>query len=740
MQLTFYKLILIVFFVSFLSLQAQTNKKKIFQVEETTISAGAEYSIMLENAIRSGNAEQYIPKVLDENNNSVNAITPILGINFDTDADLSGYYHIPPDPHGAVGPLHLVAVNNTSIWWANKDGTSQVSKRLGKNASTAIGSFFETLSPVNGTFDPKVIYDQYNGRFVVITLERAQNSSAAIDPANTSRILVAVSATSDPNGTWYYHAINSKINVSGTEAWADYPGLAIGPDAIFITSNLFSYAGSYQGSRLWIIQKGNGSGGFYEGGSASVSIYDPATLASVDAVTMQPAHMFGVLPNNVVTYLVRYSGFNDKINEYLSIIEVNGTSLAPTFTNTWILLGDIDNLSTMNNAPQNGSTDSIETNDRRTLQAVWRNNFLYSTETIIPNSGVDANQATAHWTKMNASVAGGLALFDQGICGGEDIASGTYTFMSSIAVNVNDEMVLGFAASAPTIYPGAYYAGRIPTDPAGTTPYTGTLKAGEDYYYRTFGGSRNRWGDYSGMSVDPADDITFWIYNEYASTRGTVFSSYPTEDGRWATAFGKIVDPPLPVELTNFTVKEVNKKIILTWQTATEVNNYGFDVERKSSFVLQNESENSSNNWEAIGFVAGHGNSNSPNDYSYIDDSKPYGTVTYRLKQIDTDGTFEYSDEIEIKVTSTIENKLVGNYPNPFNPTTTIRFDLAKESNVVLTIYNVLGEAISTLVNRKMTSGRHKIEFDASNLSSGIYFYRINAESFIDVKKMIVIK
>jgi len=195
---------------------------------------------------------------------------------------------------------------------------------------------------------------------------------------------------------------------------------------------------------------------------------------------------------------------------------------------------------------------------------------------------------------------------------------------------------------------------------------------------------------------------------------------------------------PLPVELTNFTVKEVNKKIMLNWQTATEVNNYGFEVERSS--FQQVETTPVETKWETIGFVPGHGNSNSPNDYTFIDDTKPYGIVTYRLKQIDTDGSFEYSDEIKIEITTTIENKLVGNFPNPFNPTTTIRFDLAKESNVSLTIYNIMGEVVSTLIDQKMSAGKHKINFDASQLSSGIYFYQLNTGSFIDVKKMMLLR
>src|SRR5205085_9454774 len=97
---------------------------------------------------------------------------------------------------------------------------------------------------------------------------------------------------------------------------------------------------------------------------------------------------------------------------------------------------------------------------------------------------------------------------------------------------------LTFAASSPTTYAGAYYTGRLASDSAGTTEPVQTLAAGLDYYYRGFG-SRKRWGDYSGISIDPTDNATFWIYGEYAQTRGTVLTQYPSEDGRWGTRIGK---------------------------------------------------------------------------------------------------------------------------------------------------------------------------------------------------------
>lgn len=459
--------------------------------------------------------------------------TSIEGINFNEDASTTGYYHIPPDPIGAAGPNHVVSVVNTTIEWFTKAGATQNTQRLGKNSGGSIaGSFFESLTPLTGTFDPKVIYDQFEGRFLVVTLEKTTSSDT------TSRILLAVSDDDDPNGSWYYHAINSKMTIDGKTNWADYPGFAVDEEAVYITANMFDFSGYSHGIRLWIVAKGAGTGGFYDGGTASVSVYDPEALAGMSGyTTSQPAHIFGSAPDPLGTFLVQagwYSGSTD----YLAVIRVDNPLSSPTFTNQWINLGDIHTSGDLPDAPQSGTTITIETNDARTLSAVWRDDYLWVTNTVNPPSGADAGQATAHWYKINTSNLSALTLTDQGNVGGEDIATGTYTFFPAIMVDSLGNMGIGFAASGSSIYPGAYFTGRLASDPAGTVQSATALRTGLDYYYRAFGGSRNRWGDYSGIALDPSDQLTFWVFNEYALTRGTILGSYPSEDGRWGTAFG----------------------------------------------------------------------------------------------------------------------------------------------------------------------------------------------------------
>src|ERR1035441_7057404 len=190
----------------------------------------------------------------------------------------------------------------------------------------------------------------------------------------------------------------------------------------------------------------------------------------------------------------------------------------------------------------------------------------------------------------------------------------------------------------------------------------------------------------------------------------------------------------LPVELTSFTAKQSVSGVELYWVTATEVNNFGFDVER--SYLL---SPNDKTIWVKIGFISGHGNSNSPNNYSFIDNKPLSGKSQYRLKQIDKNGAFKYTKIIEV-VSVILKYDLAQNFPNPFNPTTVITYSIPTSSNVMVKVYNVLGKLITTLVNENQEAVIYKVNFDANGLSNGVYFYKIQAGSYTSVKKMLLLK
>lgn len=497
-----------------------------------SVGSGFSYEIPVPNGVISGgyiSPDDIVPGFVGADPPLVlgdyNLVNTIAGITFDENATNVGSYSIPPDPHGAVGPNHLVSVVNTSIEWHTKSGAQQ--------GSMSLKNFF---SSATNTFDPKVVYDAYNDRFVVITLERVNigNGNTADDQ---SRILVSISDDADPNGTWHTYSINSLTTIGGVNTWADYPGIAVDEDAIYITNNMFQAegAGSYAGGRLWIIGKGDGTGGAYDGGAISFTVHDPFGATGGIATTVMPTTMYGAT-GSVGTYLVGYSGLSDGTNEYFEVIKVENPLTTPTFALQYANLGNIENTSAAyNDAPQLGTTTTIETNDRRMFDAVWRDGSIYGATTIV-GSGADAGQVTVFWAEIDVSNFAAPVVAQTGTIGGEDIAAGAFTFFPSIAVNSQGDVGIGFAASAPTIYGGAYFTWHDLADAAGTTRTPVAVQAGLDYYVRTFGGPRNRWGDYSATEVDPSDDTTFWVFNEYALTRGTSFGG---EDGRYGTMWGQ---------------------------------------------------------------------------------------------------------------------------------------------------------------------------------------------------------
>ena len=186
----------------------------------------------------------------------------------------------------------------------------------------------------------------------------------------------------------------------------------------------------------------------------------------------------------------------------------------------------------------------------------------------------------------------------------------------------------------------------------------------------------------------------------------------------------------IPVELVSFGASVQGNSVNLSWQTATELNNSGFEIQRKT--------ENS--NWNKIGFVEGAGTTTESRSYSFSDSYSGQGTVSYRLKQIDFDGTSTYSKVVNVNLNAPADFKLNQNYPNPFNPSTTVSFTIPKASNVKLSIYNQIGQQVGELVNRSLEAGSYNYTWNAANQSSGIYFYELKANEFKSVRKMTLIK
>jgi len=196
------------------------------------------------------------------------------------------------------------------------------------------------------------------------------------------------------------------------------------------------------------------------------------------------------------------------------------------------------------------------------------------------------------------------------------------------------------------------------------------------------------------------------------------------------------LDSPLPVELISFEAAVDRRDVTLFWTTASEINNSGFEIERRIV------NEGITRVWEKIGFVRGSGTTFTPTNYSFKDAELSTGKYNYRLKQIDLNGIYEYYDlRNEVVIGIKVEYKLSQNYPNPFNPTTKIDYELHDDGMVNIKLYDLSGKELRTILNEARTAGYYTLEFNAEDLSSGVYIYRMEVDGILkDTKQMILLK
>lgn len=488
---------------------------------------------------RSGTALEYSAEKDAWVTKAAPTLSPAFdSIDFDGDgSNNGGIIHIPADPHGAAGPTHVASVVNVSLRVHQKDGSGTV------DYNDSLGNFFsdnkDAGDAFTSLFDPKILFDQYAGRFVIVALDLADDGAGG--STEESQILLAVSDDANPTGIWYTTFINSKLNIGGVDCWADYPGFAVDEEAVYVAANMFEFeadGGDFCEARLWILDKD----GFYDNTAAIVTLYDPYTGGDFD-ITTQPAHMFGPGPPGVGTYLVGYNALTDGTDEAIQIVRIDDPLGTATFSSSTPFVGNVDDTSVaVPTAPQTGGPDELDSGDRRALDAVWYQDSLWVTTTVVPPSGDDSGEATTHWWEMDTSTLGSPSVANQGNISGNSIASGAYTFYGAVAVNGANQAGFGFSASAGTIHPSSFYTNRSPSDSASFTEPPGTLRTGQGYYDLSFCGTDVRWGDYTEVAVDPTDGC-FWVYNKHSLSQGSGIDCTGNPDadefGRWGTAFGR---------------------------------------------------------------------------------------------------------------------------------------------------------------------------------------------------------
>ena len=405
---------------------------------------------------------------------------------------------------GAVGPSHLLSTLNGGVGIFDKTTGAKLSQVTLQGFWASLGT--GAGQPANDVFDPRALYDQHSGRFVVASI----GGRAAPD----SWILVAVSATSDPNGTWNKWAIDADLNNGVQENnWADFTGLGLDNGYLYIRANMIP-----TGNKVWVIPKPQLLAG------ANPITWTEFVNPPGAVATMQPAHVYGT---SSAEYLVEHSYPIDRPPDqrYIRIFSITFPSDTPTWTDLGLIQVNYHTIGSLR-APQLGGSDLINTNGNGLLNAVFRNGTLWTTHTVLDNT---ESRTEVAWYQLDPATASNTTPgvpVQQGRIG----HATRYYYYPSIAVNANGDVGIGFSGSSPTEYAGAYYTARAASDPPGTMQSVAALKAGLGYYSI---GLDNRWGDYSATCVDPTDDLTFWTVQEYADFGNT-----------WATWWGSFSVPP----------------------------------------------------------------------------------------------------------------------------------------------------------------------------------------------------
>jgi hypothetical protein len=436
-----------------------------------------------------------LPSVPPAGNNT--SMAPI--IDFSAIPDNNAF--IPPDVNGAAGPNHLMTTLNSQVRIQNFSGSII--------STVNLSSFWSSVGNPS-TFDPKILYEPFNNRWII--------TSSANGGAVNSAVLVGVSQTSDPTGSWNLYSIDADAtNLS----WFDFPSLGFNKDWVVVTGNMFqntSGNGGATGGKIYIFKKAD----LYN----HVAVPGVTILSPSNSFTLSPAATY----DNTISslYLTQTWNGNSGGNGFIKLYAITGAVGSETI-NAGVQISTPNPWNgsppTANFGPQSTTTNKIAENDDRMQNTVYRNGSIWCVHHIfLPTSGV--NRCAVQWWKLSTAAA----IQQRGRI---DDATGTehYAF-PSIAVNSANDALIGYSKFSPSIFPSAAYAFRASTDPVNTFQPEFLYKAGIGAYFKTFSGTSNRWGDYS-MTMTDALGTDFWTINEYSASSSNT----------WGTWWAKVAAP-----------------------------------------------------------------------------------------------------------------------------------------------------------------------------------------------------
>jgi hypothetical protein len=425
--------------------------------------------------------------------------SPAPSSSFQALADNNSY--IPPDTQGAVGVNQLMVTLNSQVRVQNRSG--------GTLSTTSLNGFWSSLG-YSSMFDPRVLYDRYSSRWIFVSL--ADYRSA------TSALLVSASQTADPGGSWRLYGIDVD---PADQNFADYPIVGFNKDWVVITVNIYRISDkSFVTSNVYVLNKAS----LYAGGPGAFTL-----LQDTSGHSMAPA----VTYDNTISTLYLVENWNGDLSGsgYLRISMITGTIgsevlnsgvVFPSTPNGWSDSPPGDG----NFAPQLGSTQKINNGDSVIQDVVYRSGSLWCTQTIfLPASS--PTRSAIQWWQLAAS---GSILQRDRI---EDTTGNLFYGFPSIAVNQNNDVLIGYSRFSSSQYASANYSFRAAADPPNTLRDEVLLKAGEAPYYKISGSTRNKWGDVGSTVVDPVNDTDFWTVQEYAAAPAG-------GSDRWGTWWGRV--------------------------------------------------------------------------------------------------------------------------------------------------------------------------------------------------------
>lgn len=754
-----------------------------------------------------------------------------LGTSF-TGATLSGTnptLAFPPDNMGAVGPTqYIIAVNGRIVTYNKSTGVAD------GVMNTSTDNFFSSVRNASGTSDPRIRYDRITARWFIVI----------INVSTPNRILIAVSdaasagvITASTVWTYFFIPIDSTVPTISNTCLADYPTLGVDVNALYIGTNNFcgSPSQTFNSTDGYVIRKSSILGA----GPAVVTVFRGLVPTSASDGPYTPQGVDNYSTTATEGYFI---GVSNAVFGKLMIRRVSTPGGTPTISADIPLT--VSSTSSPITVPHLGNTGGTNGNldglDDRLFAAHIRNGRLWTAHNIQVNttgasSGTGGRNGSRWYEIQNLtgtpSVVQSGTIFDNAATNPQNYS------IPSVMVSGQGHAAFSLTTAGTNNRANAATVGRLATDATGTTGTVALTTASSTAYNPpsdngAANGSR-RWGDYSYVSLDPKDDMTMWMINEFCNATnsygcnitkliapppatpascspsavagnqtsvnvvvtGTAVSGSGFYDPGAnmaapalafnhisATATGGIVvnsvtytDPthitlninttsvpvgnysitvtnpdgqstpsasailsvtaPLPVTSLGLSARlNSNLTVLLNWATETEFHNRGFYIERNET--------NDINNWQTLGFVSGAGNNSLRKNYSYVDNNISLGhNYKYRLRQVDIDNQFSFSNEVLVRVKDMQKDMLLLNsFPNPFRNTSSINYNLPSSGNVSIKLFNAVGAEIALLANQYQQQGTYSIAFDADKykLSRGVYYCTLvfNGEKLIT--KMVV--